>query len=200
MSKSCDLNLANFGRGTEAKTSPHTGAISAFTSFRDAPFDIWGGFCCLQTFFFTSGGKQAFFFWRSTSDNFFFMLCRRNFLSYAFPIMYVTIWCFFWSTYFSSISPTNSVVTTFQHCSVFTKNNVLAHSVWSYYHLFGCCVYIWNILNQRQLHSSPPPPPPPPESQLVRSWLSSPAPSPPPSSLILHIVFVIGIVGEVLLE
>ena len=35
------------------------------------------------------------------------MFRRRNFLSYAFPIMYVTIWCFFWSTYFSSISTTN---------------------------------------------------------------------------------------------
>ena len=78
-------------------------------NIRDAPFDIWGGggleFLLLANFFFTSGGKL--FFWRSTSDNFFFMFRRRNFLSYAFPIMYVTIWCFFWSTYFSSISTTN---------------------------------------------------------------------------------------------
>ena len=79
------------------------------TPLRDAPFDIWGGgleFLLLAIFFFTSGGKQVFF-WRSTSDNFFFMFCRINFLSYAFPIMYVTIWCFFWSTYFSPISTTN---------------------------------------------------------------------------------------------
>ena len=62
--------------------------------------------CCLQTFFFTSDRKQVFF-WRSTSDNFFFMFCRRVFLSYASPIMCVTIWCFSWSTYFSSISTTN---------------------------------------------------------------------------------------------
>ena len=59
-------------------------------------------FLLLAIFFFTSGGKQAFF-WRSTSDNFFFMFRPRNFLSYAFPIMYVTIWCSFWSTYFSSV-------------------------------------------------------------------------------------------------
>ena len=59
----------------------------------------WGGgggwsFCCLQTFFFPSDGKQTFF-WAINVRQFFFMLCRRNFLSHAFPIMYVTIWCFF---------------------------------------------------------------------------------------------------------
>ena len=62
---------------------------------RNAPFDIWGGgggleFLLLANFFFTFERKQSFF-GRSTTDNFFFMFRRRNFLSYAFPIMYVTI-------------------------------------------------------------------------------------------------------------
>ena len=76
---------------------------------RDAPFDIWGGgprvFVACKLFFLPPK-ENNLFFWRSTSDNFFFMFRQRNFLSYAFPIMYVTIWCFFRSTYFSSISTT----------------------------------------------------------------------------------------------
>ena len=48
----------------------------------------------LANFFFYLRWKTSFF-WRSTSDNFFFMFRPRIFLSYAFPIMYVTIWCFF---------------------------------------------------------------------------------------------------------
>ena len=74
-----------------------------FDVVEPAIFDIW----LLANFFFYLREKTIFFFRRSTSDNFFFMFRRRNFLSYAFPIMYVTIWCFFWSTYFSSISTTN---------------------------------------------------------------------------------------------
>ena len=54
-------------------------------------------FVACKLFFFTSGGKQAFFL----------AINVQHFLSYAFPIMYVTIWCFFWSAYFSSISRTN---------------------------------------------------------------------------------------------
>ena len=56
-------------------------------------------------FFFYLRWKTSFF-WRSTPDNFFFMFHWRIFLSYASPIMYVTVWCFLWSTYFSSISTT----------------------------------------------------------------------------------------------
>ena len=84
--------------------------IAEIIGVRDAPFDIWGGggarvFVACKLFFLPPR-KNNLFFWRSTSDNFFFMFYRRIFLSYAFPIMYVTIWCFFWSTYFSSISTT----------------------------------------------------------------------------------------------
>ena len=85
------------------------GDICVMAALRDAPFDIWGGprvFLACKLFFLPPV-ENKFFFWRSTNEIFFFMLCRRNFLSYAFPIMYVTIWCFFWSTYFSSISTTN---------------------------------------------------------------------------------------------
>ena len=72
---------------------------------RDAPLDIWGGGARV---FFTSERKRSFFLAGDQSPTiFFFMFRRRNFLSYAFPIMYVTIWCFFWSTYLSSISTTN---------------------------------------------------------------------------------------------
>ena len=59
-------------------------------SVRDAPLDIWGG-----------GGARVFvagklflpprennpFFGDQRPTIFFFMFCRRNFLSYAFPIM-----------------------------------------------------------------------------------------------------------------
>ena len=71
-------------------------------SLRDAPLDIWAGggarvFVACKLF---ENLREKTFFWRSTFR-------RRNFLAYAFPIMYVTTWCFFWSTYFSSISTTN---------------------------------------------------------------------------------------------
>ena len=56
--------------------------------------------------FFYLRWKTSFFLAINVRQ-FFFMLCRRFLLLYAFPIMYVTIWCFFWSTYFSSISSTN---------------------------------------------------------------------------------------------
>ena len=94
-------------------------------------------FLLLANFFFTSERKQSFF-WRSTSDNFLLMFRRRNFLSYAFPIMYVTIWCFFWSTYFSSISTTN-----FFFCPHFQQTFFLTFVATNY--LF-------------QFFSSPPPP------------------------------------------
>ena len=66
-------------------------------SIRDAPFDIWGGgveFLLLANFFFTSERKQSFF---GDQRSTIFLLCfvEEIFLSYAFPIMYVTIWCFF---------------------------------------------------------------------------------------------------------
>ena len=76
---------------------------------RDAPLHIWRGgleFLLLANFFFTYERKQSFFLAINVRQ-FFFMFRRRHFLSYAFPIMYVTIWCFVWSTYFSSILPTN---------------------------------------------------------------------------------------------
>ena len=57
--------------------------------------------------FFHLREKTIFFFGDQRPTILFFMFRRRNFLSYASPIMYVTIWCFFWSTYFSSISTTN---------------------------------------------------------------------------------------------
>ena len=55
-------------------------------------------FVACKFFFFTSERKQSFFLAINV---------RRNFLSYAFAIIYVTIWFFSWSTYFSSISATN---------------------------------------------------------------------------------------------
>ena len=61
----------------------------------------------LANFFFYLREKTIFFFGDQRSTNFLFRFRRRMFLSYAFSIMYVTIWCFFWSTYFSSISTTN---------------------------------------------------------------------------------------------
>ena len=75
--------------------------------------DIWGGggrggarvFVACKLFFYLRW--KTSFFLAINVQQFFFMLCRRNFLSYAFPIMYVTIWYFFRSTHFSSISTTN---------------------------------------------------------------------------------------------
>ena len=75
-------------------------------AIRDAPFAFWGGgveFLLLANFFFTS----EVIFLGDQRSTIFFLFRRRNYLLYAFPIMYVTIWCFFWSTYFSSISTTN---------------------------------------------------------------------------------------------
>ena len=62
---------------------------------RDAPFDICGGggarvFVACKLFFLPPR-ENNLFFWRSTFDNFFFMFRPRNFLSYAFPIMYGTL-------------------------------------------------------------------------------------------------------------
>ena len=87
----------------------YKGQVRTSPGFRDAPFDIWGEgllFLLLANFFFTSGGKQAFFS-GDQRPTIFFYVSAKKFLSYAFPIMYVTIWCFFWSTYCSSISTTN---------------------------------------------------------------------------------------------
>ena len=71
---------------------------------RDAPFDIWGGggleFLLLANFFYHR--EKTIFFLAINVRQFFF-----NVSLYAFPIMYVTIWCLFWWTYFSSISTTN---------------------------------------------------------------------------------------------
>ena len=59
-------------------------------SIRDAPSDIWGGggleFLLLANLFFTPERKQSFFFGNHCRQ-FFCMFRRRNFLSYAFPIM-----------------------------------------------------------------------------------------------------------------
>ena len=50
----------------------------------------------------------ANFFSPPRENNLFFgdqrppMFRRKNSLSYAFPIMYVNIWCFFWSYFFSA--------------------------------------------------------------------------------------------------
>ena len=86
--------------------------LIVLVNIRDAPLDIFGGagsleFLLLANFFFYLQEKIIYFFGDQRSTIFFFMFRRRNFLSYAFPIMYVTIWCFFWSTDFSSISTTN---------------------------------------------------------------------------------------------
>ena len=51
-------------------------------------------FYCLQTFFLPPVENKLFFL-ATNIQQFFLMLCRRIFLSYAFPIMFVTIWCFF---------------------------------------------------------------------------------------------------------
>ena len=66
-----------------------------------------GGVFVASKLFFLPPVENMLFFGDQRPTIFFFMFCWRNFLSYAFPIMYVTIWCFFWSTYFSSISTTN---------------------------------------------------------------------------------------------
>ena len=63
-------------------------------------------FLLLANFFFYLRWKTSFF-WAINVRQFSYMLCRRNLLSYAFPNLYVTILCFSWSTYFSSISTTN---------------------------------------------------------------------------------------------
>ena len=69
---------------------------------RDASLDIWAGgggleFLLLANFFLPPTESNLFL-----GQEFFFSVFRqRNFLSYAFPIMYVTILC-----YFSSISTT----------------------------------------------------------------------------------------------
>ena len=77
---------------------------------RDAPLDIGRGggprvFVACKLFFYLR--EKTIFFFCDQRPTIFFMFRRRNFLSYALPIMYVTIWCFFWSTYFSSISTTS---------------------------------------------------------------------------------------------
>ena len=64
---------------------------------RDAPFDIWGGggarvFVACKLFFLPPV-ENKFFFLAINVRQFFFR--PRIFLSYVFPIMYVTIWCFF---------------------------------------------------------------------------------------------------------
>ena len=69
----------------------------------------------------------------------FFYVSSKIFLSYAFPIMYV--WCFFWSTYFSSISTTN-----FFFLPTFSTNFFFLTLVATNYFF--------------QFYSRPPPPPP----------------------------------------
>ena len=64
------------------------------TKGRTMALDIWGG----PRVVFLSPRENNLYFWRLTSDNFFFMFSRRNFLLCTFPIMYVTIWCFFCPT------------------------------------------------------------------------------------------------------
>ena len=83
-------------------------------SVRDAPLDIWGGgeleFLLLANFFFLPKRENNLFFGDRRPTIFFLCFVEEMkyiFLLYAFPIMYVNIWCFFWSTYFSSISTTN---------------------------------------------------------------------------------------------
>ena len=57
--------------------------------------------------FFLPPRENNFFFGNQRPTIFFLCIVEEFFWSYAFPIMYVTIWCFFWSTYFSQISTTN---------------------------------------------------------------------------------------------
>ena len=77
----------------------HTGGL------RDAPSDIiWGGGGLELLFFFTSSEKTRLFLAINLRQFFFNVLSKKLntfFLSYAFPIMYVNTWWFFWSTYFS---------------------------------------------------------------------------------------------------
>ena len=81
-------------------------SVTTISVIRDAPLDIWGGggrvFVGCKLFF-----ASTIFFCDERPNNFFYENKISFFLSCAFPIIYVTIWCFFWSTYFSSISTTN---------------------------------------------------------------------------------------------
>ena len=77
-------------------------------TLRDAPFDIWGGgleFLLLANLFLPPVENKLIF--GDQRPTIFLYVSSKTNLSYAFPIMYVTIWVFFWSTYFSSISTTN---------------------------------------------------------------------------------------------
>ena len=125
---------------------------------RDAPLDIWGGgleFLLLANFFFYLRWKTSFFFGDQRPTIFFFYVLSKKFLSYAFPIMYVSIWCFFWSTYFSSISTTN-----FFFCSHFQqKKKILTFVATSFFLIFN-----FNL----------PPPPPPDIKWCVPTWKCSP--------------------------
>ena len=82
--------------------------IMLYKYVRDVPLDIWGGggvFVACKLFFYLR--EKTFFFWRSTCYNFFLCFVEEICCRMLPLIMYVTIWCFFWSTYFSSISTKN---------------------------------------------------------------------------------------------
>ena len=113
---------------------------------RDAPFDIWGGggarvFVACKLFFYLRW--KTSFFLAINVRQFFFYVPSKKFFVICFPyyVDYVTIWCFFWSTYFSSISTTN-----FFFLPTFPTN--------FFFLIFVAKNYFF------QFYSSPPPPPP----------------------------------------
>ena len=82
------------------------------TTLRDVPLDIWEGgeagvFTAYKLFFHLR--KKTILFLAINVRRFLFYVSSKKFfvVDYAFPIMYVIICCFFWSTYLSSISTTN---------------------------------------------------------------------------------------------
>ena len=74
---------------------------------RDAPLEIWGDrvFVAYKLFFYFR--EKTIFFLVINVRQFFFKVSSKSFLSYAFAIMYVIIWCFFLVNIFSSILTTN---------------------------------------------------------------------------------------------
>ena len=64
-------------------------------------------FLLLANFFFYLREKTIFFFGDQRPTIFFYVTSKIFFCRILSLIMYITIWCFFWSTYFSSISITN---------------------------------------------------------------------------------------------
>ena len=113
---------------------------------RDAPFDIWGGgrarvFAACKLFFYLRE-KTIFFFGDQRPTIFFFMFRRRNFLSYAFPIMYATILVFFLVNIF-----------------FINFNSKLFFSA----HIFNKLFFFWLLLRQTiyfNFNLAQPPPPP----------------------------------------